>query len=100
MHPRIKELFELLKNVNPEKILDPEVLYYLKEHGATRTEATITLHLGFRIDSKVADDFVICSKVWEPESPNDVFYQTLKYVYYNPDDPTYEADDNSVRIPL
>jgi len=100
MHPRIKELYELLKDVDPAKILNVEVLYFLKEYGATRTEAAIVLHLGFSIDARDADDFVIKSKVWESEDPNDVFYQTLKYLYYNPDDSNYEADDDRVQVSI
>src|SRR5215218_5948305 len=100
MHPRIKELYELIKSVEKTKVLNVEVLHFLKEHSATRTEAAITLHLGFGIEAKQADDFVIQSQVWEPENANDVFYQTLKYLYYNPNDTNYEADDNRVQVSI
>ncbi|MDB5250689.1 MAG: hypothetical protein JWQ40_5083 [Segetibacter sp.] len=100
MHPRIKELYELIKIVEKAKVLTFEVLHFLKENGATRTEAAIVLHLCFNIEAKQADDFVIKSQVWEPEDPDDVFYQTLKYLYYNPEDSNYEADDNRVQVSI
>lgn len=100
MHPRIKELYNLIKGISREKVLHIEVLFILKDYGATRAEATIALHLGFNTDLQVVDEFVINSKVWESEDPNEVFYQTLKYLYYKPDDPNYEANDDSVNISI
>lgn len=100
MHPRIEELYKLILNSKAENVLDIEVLNLLKDGGATRTEAAITLHLGFKVNASEADDFVIQSKVWQAEEPNDVFYQTLKYLYYNPNDTNYEADDDRIQVSI
>lgn len=100
MHPRIKELYELIKQIDPQKILNIEVLHFLKDYGATRTESSITIHLGFGIQAKEVDDFVLQSNVWEHEDVNEVFYQTLKYLYYSDNASDYKADDDSVQISL
>jgi hypothetical protein len=100
MHPRIKDLFSQIKEISPEKVLNIEVLHLLKDYGATRTEASITIHQGFNLDLEKVDDFVIKSNIWTNEAIGDVFYETLKYLYYNPDDPNYESDDNRTQISI
>ena len=100
MHPRIKYLYSLINEIKPEKVLDIAVLQLLKDEGSTRTEAAITLHLGFNIDAVAADKFVIESMIWPGENIEDVFYQTMKYLQYNPNDPDYDADDNRVKISI
>ncbi len=100
MHPRIKELFNQIKEISPEVVLNIEVLHQLKDFGATRTEASIALHQGFNLNLEEVDSFVIKSNLWKDEVLGDVFYETLKYLYYNPDDPNYESDDNRAQIPI
>jgi hypothetical protein len=98
MHPRIKEVYSHIKEFSPEKVLNTEVLHFLKDYGATRSEATIALHQGFNLDLDKVDSFVLSSRIWTNETLEGVFFETLKYLYYNPDDPNYESDDNSVRV--
>ena len=98
MHPRIKELYYKIKWLPVENLLSRETLFLLKKYGATRTEASITLHQGFNLDLDQVDDFVLKSNIWNKEDLIDVFYESLKYLYYNPDDPDYESDDNGVRV--
>jgi hypothetical protein len=100
MHPRIQELYNLIKGISPEKILHNEVLYILKDYGASRTEASIALHLGFNIEPSKVDDFVITSQIWPHEDPNDVFFQTMKYLYYDSKDKNYDSDDDKVSISI
>jgi hypothetical protein len=100
MHPRIEEIFNQIKEMSAEKVLNVEVLYLLREYGATRTEASIALHQGFNLNLEEVDNFVIKSNIWTDESLGDVFYETLKYLYYNPDDPNYESDDNRAQISI
>lgn len=100
MHPRIEKLFNQIKEISPEKVLNIEVLHLLKDYGTTRTEASMTLHQGFNLHLEEVDKFVIKSNIWTNETLEDVFYETLKYLYYNPDDPNYKADDNSAQISI
>lgn len=100
MHPRIQELFGLIKDISTEKVLNKEVLHLLKDYGATRTEASIMFHLGFNIEPKKADQFVIESGIWENEDLNEVFYQTLKYLYYDPNDPNYDVGEDTVQVSI
>jgi hypothetical protein len=100
MHPRIKELYNQIKDISPENVLHIEVLHLLKECGATRTEAAITLHLGFNLDLNEVDIVLNKSNIWTNVNLDDVFYATLKYIYYNPEDPNYESDDDRVQIPI
>lgn len=100
MHPRIEELYNVIKNRTPQNVLDKETLLLLKEYGCTKTEAAITIYLGFKINDTEADAYVAKSGIWPNEDIQDVFFQTLKYLYYNPDDPKYKADDDSVTVSI
>lgn len=98
MHPRIKELYNQIHMIAPQNPLNIEVLHFLKECGATRTEATITLHQGFNLAIEEVDNVVLKSNIWTNVNLEDVFFETLKYVYYNPDDPNYKSGDDTVQI--
>ena len=100
MHPRIEYLAKLLKDYNPKTLLDLATLYFFKEKGATATEAVITLNLGFGVQDKEAERFVYGSDVWEQENVNDIFDQTLIYLFYKPDDPNYKVSSKEITIPF
>ena len=102
MHPRIISLVNCVKEklglINEPNI---EVLEILKIHGASSTEAIFVLALGFKLSLSDVEKFVYESKIWPPENPNDVFYQTLKYYYYDPYDKNYEVDgDDNITISI
>jgi len=90
----------LLKDYNPKTVLHIGTLLFFKEKGATATETVITLHLGFGIQDTEAEKFVYDSDVWERENVNDIFDQTLIYLYYKPNDPNYKVDSNAITIPF
>lgn len=101
MHPRIRELYELIKHADSSNALNIETLKTLKNYGATRTEASITIHLGFGISAEEVDNYVLKTNIWDAEELNDVFYQTLKYLYQSVNEPGYTDDDNdSIKISL
>ena len=100
IHPRIAEFIQKLKDFDRKNILTIEVLELLKNWGATRTEAAIVLHQGFELIDEKADEFVIKSQVWAPQDIKEIFYETLKYLNYNPDDPDYRDDGDSIKISL
>ena len=100
MHPRIEFLTKLLKDYNPKTLLHVGTLLFFKENGATATEVVITLHLGFGIQDTDAERFVYDSDVWEQENVNDIFDQTLIYLFYNPDDPNYKVNSKEITIPF
>jgi hypothetical protein len=100
MHPRIEKLTSLVKESNPNPLLHVDTLIFLKDKGVTRTEAALTLFLGFGIPDTEADEFVNSSKIWEPEDINAIFDQTLIYCFYVPNDPKYQVTENKISVPL
>lgn len=99
MHPRINELYEQIKGIAPSQILNEQMLYILKQYGATSTETIIVLHLGFNLNMSEVEDFVYKFKMWEIEDPSDTLFQTMKFMYYDKD-PDYDADDDRVQISI
>ena len=100
IHPRIDELIQKLKGVEAKNTLSLNTLELLKGLGATRTEATIVIHQGFGISDEKADDFVLKSNVWPAQVIQEVFYETLKYMNYKPDDQGYSDDGNTIKVSL
>lgn len=102
VHPKICKYIDLLKKAGVSQIKNNEekVLTLLKKDGATQTEAIITLHLGFNIDMGESEKIVFPSKIWERESLQDIAYQTFLYMNYNPDDPDFYYDEDSVKFSL
>ena len=100
MHPKIKKFGNLLRAYNPPLLLSLDTLYFLKEKGATATEAAITLFSLFHIPNEDAEKFVYDSNVWEPEDINEIFDQTLIYLFYDKNNPNYQADCKKIRIPF
>lgn len=83
LHPKILELSNVIKAHKPNTLLSIETLNILLEHGATATEAAITLHLGFDIEDEEASKFVLESHLFPPEEINDSAYATFTYMYYD-----------------
>ena len=101
IHPKIQNCIDSLKEAGINEIRGNEkALVHLKEIGATQTEAVIAFHLGFNISIGEAEKIVYPSGVWERESLADIAYQTFLYMNYNPDDPDFHYDENSVKFSL
>lgn len=102
IHPKIKRFVDLLKwaGIDNFKINTADALQILKEKGATSTEAMVVAHQGFDIATDEAERIVKQSKFWEPEEIQDIAYQTFLYMNYNPDDPNFSYDDDSVKFSL
>jgi hypothetical protein len=83
LHPRIIEISEAIKALNPSKLLSQITLEYLSSYGATATEAAIALHQVFEIPLEEAGDFIIKSNLFPSESPSDTAYFTMTYMYYD-----------------
>jgi hypothetical protein len=79
---------------------EKEILAILKSGGATQTEAVITVHLGLNATLDEAEGAIYPSGVWKPESLQDIAFQTFLYMNYNPGDPDFYADENTVRFAL
>lgn len=73
---------------------------FLKKHGATMTEAIISLSLGYNVDMEVIENLIFNSNVWTPEGLEETLFQTLKYMYHDINDPNYEEKDNSVQVSI
>ena len=102
IHPKISKYIDQIKATGISEIKGNEkkVLALLKENGSTQTEAIIVLHLGFNIDIGESEKIVFPSDIWERESLQDIAYQTFVYMNYNPNDPNYYYDKDSVRFSL
>lgn len=102
IHPTISKYINLLKEAGILKVENNErkLLTLLKENGATQTEAIIVLHLGYNNDLGEGEKMVFSSNVWDREDLQDIAYQTFLYMNYNPDDPNYYSDENSVKFSL
>jgi len=83
LHPRIKEFYDALRDFNPSDLLSVVVLNFLKDHGATATEATMVFHLGYEIKLEDAEDFVFDSDIFPSEEINETANQTFTYLYYD-----------------
>lgn len=85
IHPKIRKFIDLLKEAEIDELPanKEKVLSILKNNGATRTEAVITLHLGFNMIDEEAEKVVYLSELWEKEPLQDIAYQTFLYMSYN-----------------
>jgi hypothetical protein len=102
IHPKISKYIKLLKEAGITKVEnnEKEVLTLLKRNGATQTEAIIVLHLGLNIGIGESEKIVFPSNVWERESLQDIAYQTFLYMNYNPDNPNFYYDEDSLKFSL
>jgi hypothetical protein len=100
IHPRIKQVIDELVQLNPKEIIHEDTLRFLNSKNVTQTEAVVALHLGYNFAIEQADDFVRNSTILKPEDIQDTAYYTLLYMFYDPDDPNYRADDDMVRVPI
>ena len=102
IHPRIKKFIDLLKwaGINEHEIKKTDSLRILMEKGSTSTEAMVVIHQGFKISDVEAEKIVKESKLWAPEDIEDIAYQTFLYMNYNPDDPNFHYDENSIKFSL
>ena len=99
-HPKIEMIGDLIKEYNPPVLLSFDTLRFLKEKGATATEAAITLFSVFGVPDEEAEKFVYESGIWEPENINDIFDQTLIYLFYDPNSESYKVNKRKIRIPI
>lgn len=83
LHPRIEELYDSLKKLNPSDLLSTEVLCFLEDQGASATEATMVLHLGYEVGLEDAERCIFSSNIFPAEEINDTAYQTFTYLYYD-----------------
>lgn len=98
IHPRIEEIVNYLIQYNPKEVLHENTLSFLSSKNVTQTEAVVALHFGYNIPIEVTDRFVRCSTMLKSESIEDIAYQTFLYMFYEPDDPNFNSDDDRVQL--
>ena len=101
VHPKIENFINCIREGGYDIAnRKEEALNVLWSIGATATEAAITLHLGFNYPLAEAEKLIRSSQLWEPETIQDIAYQTFLYMNYNPDDPNFSYDEDKVKFPL
>ena len=100
LHPRIKAIVNELKEYNPEEVLHENTLWFLNSKNVSQTEAAVAIHFGYNIPIDVADKFVRNSTILVAESIEDTAYYTFLYMFYQPDDPNFDEDDDRIKLSL
>ena len=83
LHPVIQKFSNLILEGELNNLFDNKILKRLQDAGASATEATMVLHLGYKMDIKEVEEFVFNSGIFPEAEINDVAFESYEYLYYD-----------------
>lgn len=99
VHPKIQQFIDAARK-HGYNTASESLLLFLRDLGATQTEATFVLDHGFSMTSEESENYVLNSKIFNGETMEDFVYQTFLYANYDPENPHFKYDNNMVQFPL